>query len=270
MTARFWRLWSIAPAALLLALSAAPGAQGEPTGAGDTEARAMESVRRMSAFLAESKRFGVTIDVGYDIVQDWGQKIEFGETRRLTVRRPDRLRLDTTSRDGSASGVVFDGNEVTAFDMAHEVYATEERAGTIEEMIAYFVHDLGMRLPLSSFLSSRLPQIVQDFADDIAYVERSAIAGVVCDHVALRGDWEDVQMWIAQGDRPLLQRLVITYTRAEGKPQFWAQFRDWNLSPAAADSVFSFKPGEGMGRIPFAAQAARLQPGGAGPQGGQP
>jgi hypothetical protein len=86
------------------------------------------------------------------------------------------------------------------------------------------------------------------------YVEQASIAGVPCDHLALRGDWADLQLWIAQGDQPLPHRLVFTYKNAEGQPQFWAQFSDWNLSPDVPDSLFVFTPPEGAAKIAFAAR----------------
>ena len=56
-------------------------------------------------------------DCSYDVVQDSGQKIEFGERREMTLRRPDRARIDVTRRDGSRRGVLFDGQQLTAFDL---------------------------------------------------------------------------------------------------------------------------------------------------------
>jgi len=61
-----------------------------------------------------------------------------------------------------------------------------------------------------------------------------------------------VQLWIAKGDQPLPRRMVITYTRAEGQPQFRAQFSDWNLSPEVPDSLFAFTPPTGAVKIAFA------------------
>ena len=63
-----------------------------------------------------------------------------------------------------------------------------------------------------------------------------------------------MQLWIAQGDQPLPRRLVLTYKKAEGQPQFWAQFSDWNLSPEVPDSLFVFTPPEGAAKIAFAAR----------------
>ena len=85
----------------------------------------------------------------------------------------------------------------------------------------------------------------------MSYVATETINGVSCDHVAVHGDREDLQLWIARGDQPLLQRVVITYRRAEGEPQFWGQVRKWDLSPDITDSVFTFAPPAGFGKIPF-------------------
>ncbi len=251
----------VSAAALLLVPVGPPSAADE----GSVDAKAMKSIEGMSDFLSSAKQFGVTLDVAYDIVQDWGQKLEFGETRVVTVRRPDRLRVDTTDRDGSKSGVVFNGKEIAAFNVNDKVYATTPQPGTLDESIAHFVNVLGMRFPMAAILQGHVAKDAKGWAREIRYVGVDTIAGVPCDHVALHGNWEDVQLWIAQGDRPLLQRIVITYTRAEGKPQFSAQLRDWNVSPDVSDAVFAFTPQAGATKISFKPRGAI--PGSA-PQGG--
>ena len=43
------------------------------------------------------------------------------------------------------------------------------------------------------------------------YVEEtSTVGGVPCDHLALRNEMTDAQVWITKGSKPLLHRLVIT------------------------------------------------------------
>ena len=56
------------------------------------------------------------------------------------------------------------------------------------------------------------------------YVGESRIAGVLCDNLALRSEDEDVQLWITKGSNPAPRRIVVTYTKIGGQPQFWAQF----------------------------------------------
>ncbi len=249
-----------------LALGCSATAGVTPVREVDVDAKAGESLERMSAFLGKAKALSVTLDIGYDIMQAWGQKIEFGETRVLTVRRPDRLRVDTTGRDGSRSGVVFDGSQIAVFDIDDDVYATTPQPGDLDDAIAHFIDDLGMHLPMATLAQGRLAKEAPDWVNEIHYVETATIAGVPCDHVALNGDWEDVQIWIARGERPLPQRIVITYTRAEGQPQFRAQFSEWNLAPRIGDDVFAFTPPEGAAKIPFRPRGLTSQaPGGSAP-----
>jgi hypothetical protein len=243
------RLGVVVAWALTLLWLSAPG-QAQQTRAAHPEmdAQAMAVLKRMAEFLTQAQRFSVTVDTGFDVVQDSGQKIEFGETRQMVLRRPDRLRIDATKRNGSKSGLLFDGKAIAVFNTKENVYATVARPGTVDDAIAYFLTDLDMRLPLAELLSSQLAKTLPEQVWAAAYVEPAQIAGVPCDHLALRGAQADMQLWVAQGNQPLPRRLVITYTREEGRPQFWAQFSEWNLAPEVPDALFVFTPPAGAAK----------------------
>ncbi|HEV8714156.1 MAG TPA: DUF2092 domain-containing protein [Candidatus Binatia bacterium] len=264
----WWRLVLAVVFPLLLSRAPVSAQEGRAENP-EIQEKAMSALKRMITVLSQAKQFSFTSEVGFDVMQDWGQKVEFGETRTVTVRRPDHARIDVTKRDGAQSGFVFDGKEITVFDIQENVYATVAKPGTLDDAITHVVNDLDMRLPLAEMMSSRLPQIASERVRAARYVEQSTIAGISCDHLALRSDRVDLQLWIAQGDQPLLQRLVITYTHAEGQPQFWAQFREWQLTPEVPDSLFTFTPPEGAAKIAFAprrsSSAARMET-----KGGQP
>ena len=264
---RHIRLGGVLTWVLTLVLLNTPGQTQETRAANaELDERAMAMLQRMAEFLSQAQRFSVTIDSGFDAVQESGQKIEFGETRQVVLRRPDHLRIDATKRDGSQSTFLFDGKDMTVFHPQENVYATVAKPGSVDEAIAYFVQDLDMRLPLAELLDSHLVQRLQQVRV-AAYVEPSTIAGVPCDHLALRGDEADLQVWVTQDGPPLPRRLVITYRRADGRPQFWAQFSDWNLSPEVPDTLFAFTPPTGATKIAFSPRQM-LPPGAAVTQGG--
>jgi len=253
----------------LLLLGVPVGAQQTgPTDQKKNEERAMAVLKRTAEFLSQAQRFSVTVDIGFDAVQDSGQKIEFGETRKIVLRRPNHLRVDATKRDGSKSELIFNGKDITLFHAKENVYATEAKPGTVDGAIAYFVKDLGMRLPLAELLDSGIAKTLPELVREPAYVENSSIAGVPCDHIALRGEQADVQLWIAQGVQPLPQRVVITYKREDGRPQFWAQFSNWNLAPNVPDSLFTFTPPKGAAKIAFSPRQ-KMGPGGSAMKGGK-
>jgi hypothetical protein len=211
---------------IVVVLGVFAGALTPGTAASARDTQAMATLQRMADFLSQAQRFSVTAEIGFDVVQESGEKLEFGETRQFLIRRPDRVRVDITRRDGD----------------------------TLDEAIAYFINDLDMRFPLAELFSTRLAEALKAKVRSAYNVGPERIMGVPCEHIALRGDEADMQLWVAQGDRPLPCRLVITYRAAEGQPQFWAQFSDWNLSPDVSDARFVFTPPEGAVKIAFTAR----------------
>jgi len=215
------------------------------------ENRAASRIEAMANFLSKAPRLSVAADCSYDVVQDSGQKIEFGERRELTLRRPDRARIDVTRRDGARRGVLFDGQQLAVFDLDDKVYATTPKPGTVDAAFAYFTRDLNMRLPLRELFAADLPQELKGALSTARLVGEETIGGVRTDHVAFRGDTADVQLWIRRDGDPLPQRIVVTYRLAEGRPQFTADFSHWNLEPDVPDSLFTFTPAVGAEQIPI-------------------
>jgi hypothetical protein len=259
--------WTAGTVALLLAAGLAYAQQPAPrkqapaaAAETETQAQARAILMRMADFLAGAQRFSVTVRAGYDAVQKSGQRIEFGDMRRVTVSRPDRLRMEAERSDGVKTLTVFDGTEIVLIDETRNVYATAPQPGGLDDTIVYFVKDLGMKLPLAVLLVSQLRAELKARVRSVDYVERTNIDGAPSHHLAARTDMVDFQIWVADGDRPLPQRVVITYRQAKGEPQFWAQFSDWNLAPAIDDSTFLAKPPDGAQKVAFAAQLPRLSP----------
>jgi len=210
-------------------------------------------VQAMASLLAKAQRLSVTIDCAYDVLQDSGEKIEFGERRVVVLRRPDRARVDVTRRDGARRGVVFDGKDLAVFDLDQKVYATVSKPGTVDAAFDYFVNDMNMRLPLHELLKSDLPTVLKDVVGTARLVASERLGDVATGHIALRGATADMQLWIPRDGDPLPKRIVITYRLAGGQPQFEADLGPWNLAPDVPDSLFTFTPAAGAERIPVLA-----------------
>lgn len=239
---------------LFLSLSSiVPAAAQEPA---ETlvDPEAMIILQRAAQHMADAGSFSVSIRDGYDAVQANGQKIEFGDRRQVLVNRPNQLRVEIERSDGKQSTVVFDGANLTAYDHTNNVYAQSAIAGDVDAAIKYFVHDLGMRLPLAMLLVRQFPAELQRRVQQLDYVEETSCSGLPCDHLAARDAGIDFQIWITQGKQPLIQRVVLTYKLDKGAPQFWAEFSDWNFAPAAPASKFKFQPPANATPIQFLAQ----------------
>lgn len=240
--------------AVLFAAVPPSSCAAEAAGESVSKGPAMDQVLRMADFLAQLKQFSVTIDSGYDVVQESGQKIEFGERRRLTTVRPDRLRVDAERSDGVKAMTVFDGKSVTVFTPQSNMYATAEIAADIDGAIIHFVKDLRMRMPLALMFVTSLPRELEQRSLSADIVETTPLFGTPCVHIAGRGENVDFQFWIpAEGD-PLPRKIILTYKKETGQPQFWATFSDWNTSPNPPDSLFTLEIPKDAGRIQFLAE----------------
>ena len=97
--------------------------------------------------------------------------------------------------------------------------------------------------PVAAIFQGRLAKGVKSWAREVRYVEESTIAER---HLRLTSSstatGEDVQLWIARGDQPLLQRIVMRLPpRRSGKPPLClGTVPRSDLNPDAADAVFAF------------------------------
>jgi len=236
-----------------LALASGPAA-AEPAAASPIEPEAKAILERMASLLQKATAFSLVADLAWDSVQADGQKLEFGETRRIAVRRPDRLRFDIERRTGEKRGTIYDGKEIAVFDFDEKAYASVPKTVTLDDVLDYAQEDLGVRVPLAEMFSAEFGKTLSEQIREASSVDVDQIGGVACDHVAFRTDTADIQVWVAQGDKPLARRVVISYRNEIGQPQFRADLRDWNLAASLPDSLFSVVPPAGSERVPLAAQ----------------
>jgi hypothetical protein len=255
------RYWAVLLACFLAASNLPPAvAQQTPAPsasrdtAGAIEAKAL--LLRMATFLAKAQAFSVTMDVSYDVVQPSGQKIEFDETRKVTLSRPDRLRIDVEEADGDEHQVRFDGQDIVLFSPKEKVFGKLTYPGSVDKALYHIVGEMQTRLPLSLLLVTSIAEELQKRVSEISLVERATVDGKPTDHLAARTDDVDFQVWIATGDVPVPLRVVITYKKDAGQPQFRATLRDWNFNPKIDPASFTFVPPVGAERVGFMVPSA--------------
>jgi hypothetical protein len=262
-TVRARGAWRAAALALVAGLALLAGPAGAQTAAvaSPIEPEAKAIIDRMASALQKAASLSVVADIAWDSVQPDGQKLEFGETRRIAVRRPDRMRIETERRSGEKRGTVYDGKEIAVFDYDAKAFASVPKTGTIDDAIDYAQNDLGVRVPLAQIFSAELGKTLSEEIREASRVDVARVGGIVCDHVAVRTDTVDAQFWVAQGDTPVARRIVISYRNELGQPQFRADLRDWDLKASHPDSLFSVAAPAGSERVPLATPPSQPEAG---------
>ena len=150
------------------------------------KAEALQALKRMSDFLAVQKRFSFTADVGYDVRQTGGQLLEFGGSRKVAVRRPDRIRIDARRRSGEASVLTFDGQDLSIDLPDEKAYVSVKKPGSIDTALDYLVDDLGAPAPLADLVHANLYAEIGDAVesglpiDDAWFGERHCLTRRSC------------------------------------------------------------------------------------------
>jgi hypothetical protein len=258
------KLPGLVAAVFALCISGATSAAAEtPAASQETESaqQARARLMAMAELLAGLDKFSFKMRAGYDVPQASGQMIEFGERRHVSVRRPNRARIEQRASDGSRDLVLFDGKHITVFDADSSVFAYTPQPEDLDTAIMYLLRDLHMRLPLAPLLMTSFPQELQRHLQAVEFVETTDILGPEADHIAARTDEVDFQVWIATGKRAWPLRIVITYRQLDGYPQFWADLSDWDAAAKFDKLSFVFEPPADATRIPFAAQFSIEPPG---------
>ncbi|CAO3424419.1 DUF2092 domain-containing protein [Azospirillum doebereinerae] len=215
------------------------------------DAEALVLLNRMAETLAQAQRLGVTIRASYDVTQDTGEKVEFGERRVVTLNRPDQLRIEVQESDGHRRMVGFDGKAITVFDPDENAYGQLDKPGSVDDAVHALIRDLQIRLPLALLFVTTLPAEMDQRLASLEYVERDTLTRVPTDHLSGSTEGVDFQVWIAASGPPLPERVVITYSDDEGAPQYRADFSEWRMNADVPSTDLAFRPPDGAERVPF-------------------
>jgi hypothetical protein len=207
-------------------------------------------LRAMGDYLKPAKAFSFHADIMYDDFLASGQKIQFTATSDVAIRRPDRISFDFEG-DGGRKRFWYDGQSVTLYDKVHQVYGTEKTPPGIEATLEYVTDQLGFTPPLSDFLFDDPGNVLlQDVIFGVDLGE-SDVGGVNCRHLAFVQTDIDWQIWIEQGKLLVPRKLVITYKKRPGVPEYIALLSDWDFTTPIADSLFSAEIPPGAEAISF-------------------
>lgn len=233
------------------------------------EPRADELVRRMSERLARAKALALEAEEVYDEVPEHSPRVQLASTRRVALRRPDRLAGDATG-DAVNRSFVYDGKAFWALDKEHNTWASGIVPDTIDAALDWVFETTGTVVPLADFLYADPYARLMEGVQRGVYLGIHEAAGVACHHLSFEQATIDWQLWIDAGSEPVPRKLVIAYKTEDEVPQYAVTIRKWNLDAEVPEELFRFEPPEGARRVEVPALAAGEAGPGAEPAAGAP
>lgn len=217
------------------------------------DADAAAYLRTSTSYLAAQTRFVTDAHSTIEVVLQSGQKLQLHHNVRLTLQRPNKLRVE---RAGDLVDQVFyyDGQSLTLYNPDDNYYATLPAPDTLEGMLDFARESLDIVAPAGDLVYTDAFDILMEDVTSGFVVGRSLIDGVPCVHLAFRSPHADWQIWIQEGTSPLPRRMVITSLDVLNAPQFTVEMANWDLAPVISEQIFAFEPPPGARSIDFLLQ----------------
>jgi hypothetical protein len=223
------------------------------------EPKADQYLKAMSSYLAGLKTYSFQAEEFIDEVQDDGQKIQVGNQRHMSVKRPDKV-FGENEGDTANSLFYYDGKTATVYDRGQNTYATEKVPGGIDAMLDDLHERFDTHQTLADFLFADPYKVFTENVENGTYVGLHQVGKVKCHHLAFQQRLLDWQIWIDAGDQPLPRKFLITFKREAGEPQYTALIHKWDVNPKLSDDLFQFQPPKGVRKVDFLNRHAEPAP----------
>ena len=225
---------------------AAPAAESQDV----IEPAADDLLKEMSDTLKAAEDFTFDTEVTFDELLPSGQKVQFGGTLKSFVKRPDRIFVEYTG-DLAKRKVWYSQKAITILDENRNLYGELTTPGNIDDTMDFLMENYDFSLPLADIVSSDLYGSVSGGTVEGVLIGESEVRGAPCEHLAFVGENVDWQVWIASEKPTLPCKLVITYKKLEGGPQYEAIFSNWKLNTGLKDDIFKPSLPESASKIDF-------------------
>jgi hypothetical protein len=183
-----------------------------------------------------------------DEVLKTGQKIQYSHVRKLRISEPKQFWIESTG-DITNTTIWKDDKTFTLLDRTNNVYSQVAAPGTIGETMDMLDNKYGVRTPLADFLSDNLYAVLLKNAVTCRYLGLHYAEGIKCHHIAATQKDIDWQIWVDAGEVPQVRKLVITYKKQPGAPQYTAVLKSLEKVTEFPEGTFTFKAPEGAKKI---------------------
>ncbi|NSL55209.1 DUF2092 domain-containing protein [Uliginosibacterium aquaticum] len=216
------------------------------------EPEASALLKKATDFLAKQQKFSLNTRSSLEIVLDSGQKIQFDHTTAQSVQRPDKLRVERGG-DLVKQLFIYDGKSLILSSPSQHVYARVPAPDTLEAMLDFARSSLDIIAPAGDLIYKDAYDILMTDVESGFVVGKGVVEGARCDHLAFRAPNVDWQIWIEDGQRPLIRKLILTTRDLASAPQFSVVVSRWDLMPAFTADTFRISPPKGAQKIDFVA-----------------
>ena len=214
------------------------------------EPAATKILQRMTDYLGGLDQFTLHTENMLEEVLETGQKIQYDFSTCVAIQRPDKLRAKRTG-DLVNQLLIYDGKTLTMLDAGKDYYAVIDAPDNIDDTLHFARDVLDIVPPSGDLVYTNAFELLTGPVTSGMVVGKSVIGGVRCDHLAFSGPVVDWQVWIADGEKPLPYKYVITTKDDPAQPQYIVMMSDWDIAPDLEKASFKFTAPDDAKKVDF-------------------
>lgn len=216
----------------------------------DVDPNATKILKKMTDYLGQLKSFSLETDNIIEDVVGPNQKIQYDFTAKVVIQRPNRIRAERTG-DLFKQLLLYNGQSLTIYNPDDNYFAVSAAPDNIDDLLHFARETLDIVPPIGDVVFSNAFELLTANITTATVIGKSMVGGVKCDHLAFTSHYVDWQIWIAEGDKPLPYKYVLTTKDDPVYPQYMVFMSNWNTKPKVKDSLFEFKPPKEAKKIEF-------------------
>lgn len=215
------------------------------------DARAIEVLTSMSAYTSDLDQFVVKGLMFTDARLAAGLMVSNSVEGEIVIDR-SRSSAHIKTFDGvGTKEIYFHEGLVTVYSSEGKLYGQAEIPSDLDAALEFVLEELDIEAPLMDLIYKDAGGQLVDADDAVFYLtDKSRIDGIDCHQIAIRGPEVDIQLWIEEGDQPVLRKIVMTSKWEGGAPRFVSEL-SWDMAPKVDPEIFEFKAPEGATNIGF-------------------
>jgi hypothetical protein len=216
------------------------------------EPEALQILKRMTDYVGGLQRFSMHTENTLEDVLVNGQKIQYDFATSVIIQRPNKLHADRTAYRHRQM-LVYDGKTLTIHDHQGDnyYYAATPVPDNLDDVLHFARDKLDIVPPSGDLVFTQAFELLTAGITSANVAGKAIIGGVECDHLAFTSPLVDLQIWIADGDRPLPYKYVLTTKDDPVHPQFVTLISNWNVAPELNDETFKVTPPPGAKETEF-------------------
>jgi hypothetical protein len=217
----------------------------------------MAILKASCAVLANAKAMSFDALSTYEKYARNGQPLFFTTLNRVTMERPDKLRVITPG-DGTPDEFYYDGKTMMAYVPSEDLVAIAAAPPTIDRMVDAAWVKAGTYFPfVDVILADPCAGIEGHKLTSAFHVGQSnLVGGTVTDMVAIAGERIQAQLWIGAEDK-LPRMIKVVYPREPARALYQTEFSNWRLLERAEAGAFASEKAAKGRPIEFAPPGAR-------------